>query len=134
MPLYTRAAATAKGISTARVRVSPRTTAERARSEASTASAPYRQMAAAVCPEGKLEVGGAWSRWLTGGRRRSTSSVVARKMATSPATATATSIGSRQRRHTHAVIATVTTARTVTVMVSDNQVVHLVRVLRSALR
>jgi hypothetical protein len=85
-------------------------------------------------PRGELEVGGAWSRWLTGGRRRSTSSVVARKIPTSPATATATNIGSRQRRQTQAVTVTVSTASTVTVMVSDNQVIHLVTWLRSWVR
>src|ERR671939_943238 len=126
MPRYMREAATTRGTSTARATNRPRTRAERARSEASTARAPYRATAAAVWPEGKLEVGGAASRCFTGGRERSTRKVTVTKMATSPATATATSIGSRQRRHTQAVKATVTTARTVMVRVSASLVVRLV--------
>src|SRR6266511_1358900 len=56
MPRYMREEATTTGITTARVRNSPLTSAERARSEASTAIAPYNAIAAAVCPKGKLKI------------------------------------------------------------------------------
>ena len=51
----------------------------------SAATAPYRQTAAAVCPDGKLDVGGrVASRWATGGRGLPTTAVAARKISTSP--------------------------------------------------
>jgi hypothetical protein len=60
--------------------------------------------------------------------------VTTRKMATSPATATATSIGSRQRRHTKAATATESTARMVMVRVPPIWVVTAVTSLRPGLR
>ena len=134
MPRYSREDATSSGITNARTRNRSLTTAERARSLASTASDPHRAMVAAVCPDGKLEVGGASSRCRTGGRSRSTSMVTTRKMATSPATATATSIGSRQRRQAKAANATASTARAVMVRVPPTSEVYSVASLRSEVR
>ena len=59
---------------------------------------PYSATAAAVCPEGKLEVGGARSSWSTPGRSRPTSAVTTRKTCNSPTRAATTVQDSRQRQ------------------------------------
>jgi hypothetical protein len=106
-----RDSATAIGTAVASRVSSPRSSADRDCCQASRAQAPSRATAAAVWPDGKLEVGGAMSKCLTGGRGRSTSSVIARKISTSLVTATATSIGSRQRRQVSAAPAAVSAAK-----------------------
>src|SRR5215208_4591050 len=74
MPRYIREEATSRGSPNARARKMPRISAERARSKASTASAPHSATVAAVCPEGKLAVGqqgdGEEDRHLAGHRHR----------------------------------------------------------------
>jgi len=58
----------------------------------------YSVTAAATWPDGKLDVGGAWSRCGTAGRPRSVTRVVSRKIETSETRATATNTASGQRR------------------------------------
>ena len=75
-------------------------------------------MIAAVCPDGKLEVGGAMSSWGTGGRCRFTTREASRKSAVSPATATARNTGRRGPRPRQASRRHPTAVRTMTVTVA----------------
>src|SRR5450432_4283642 len=75
---------------------------------------PYRATDAAVCPDGKLEVGGAWSSRTTFGRGRWTTSVVMTKIVTSPTITATTNSGSRHLLNTSAAVTTTIAASTVT--------------------
>ena len=94
----------------------------RATCQAMIASEPYSATDAAVCPDGKLEVGGAESSRGTDGRCRSTSSVVPTKIVTSPITLTARKIGSRQRPSRQRSRTKATRPIAITVMVSAPKV------------
>ena len=69
----------------------------RVRGTTSIASAPYRQVVAAVWPDGKLVVGSWPSRWVTSGRTRWTIVATLTNSPSSPAMATATNTAGRQR-------------------------------------
>ena len=83
IPRYNRESATATGRPTARIHASERTMVFRTSDIVMRARPTYRTMAAAACPDGKLEVGGPASRWGTAGRSRSTMNVVVTNVVTS---------------------------------------------------
>ena len=81
-----------------------------------------------MCPDGKLEVGGESSRCGTGGRCRSMSSVVTRKITAWPVTQIARITDSRQRWNTSRNTTTVTAVSPTIVGVSPNSVPKCVSV------
>src|SRR4026207_352923 len=83
MPRYSRDSATKIGTSTARVQNNARSTRESVSVQTMMAMLAYSTSAAAVCPDGKDEVGGATSNWGTDGRGLLIATVAARKEPTS---------------------------------------------------
>src|ERR1035438_6596523 len=61
------------------------------------ATATYRQVVAAMCPEGNAEVGSLWSRWGTFGLGRLTTAAAVRNAASSPNMTVAMNTTGRQR-------------------------------------
>ena len=84
---------------------------------------------AAVCPDGKLEVGGESSRCGTGGRSRSMRIVVTRKISDCPTTQISRITDSRQRWKTTRKTTTVMAVQATIVIVSPNSVPMWVSVL-----
>ena len=117
MPRYSRETITNTGANTATTHATRRANGLRTLVVTIKARPTYSTTAAAVWPEGKLEVGGAASSRCTAGRARSTSIVVVRNTVTSSTSAVARNASVRQRRRTPR-IATTTAAMPITVIVS----------------
>src|ERR1035438_7293555 len=64
------------------------------------AIATYKQVVAAMCPEGNAEVGRCLSRWVTSGLGRLTTAAAVRNAASSPNMTVAMNTTGRQRRVT----------------------------------
>ena len=89
---------------------------------------------AAVCPDGKLEVGGESSRCGTGGRSRSMRMVAIRKISDCPTTQMVRITDSRQRWKTTRKITTVIAVQATIVIVSPNSVPRWVSVFSVGVR